>query len=108
NSNQATISSSTPANSNANSRGPTTAVTAEIDTAPAPAPIKLPAVGGNGQGAVEWTAPANGGQPITGYTLKACNVAAPTSCVSLGVGPNPNAPPAPATPTYFSYIINGL
>jgi hypothetical protein len=108
NSNTATIVSTTSGNSPADSRGPTPAVNTEIDTVPSSPTIVQPAVGGNTQAAVEWNPSLSGGQPITSYTIKACDVSSPSSCVSRTVGPNPNAPPAPVTPTYFSYVISGL
>ena len=44
------------------------AVTPEAPTAPA-APTGVTATPGNGSAAVSWTAPANGGSPITSYTV---------------------------------------
>ena len=53
-----TSSESTPSNS----------VTPTAPTAPA-APTGVSATAGNGTANVSWTAPANGGSPITGYTI---------------------------------------
>ncbi len=106
NHNAATISASTPNHSAADSRGPTADISTEIDTAPSSPGILQPAVGGNGQAALEWSpSSSNGGQPITGYTVQACPLPSGT-CLMFSFGPTPNAPPT--SPTYFSEVVSGL
>jgi hypothetical protein len=58
-------------------------------TAPA-APTNVIAAPGNGQASVSWTAPANGGSPITGYTVTGtpggtCTTTGATSCTVTGL-----------------------
>jgi uncharacterized repeat protein (TIGR01451 family) len=104
NSNTATIGSTTPGHSGANSRGPTAAVNTAIDTAPAPPAIFQAAVGGNAAGGAEWLASASGGQPVLSYTLKACPISGPgTQCVSRTVSATPNVT---GNPSYFSYFLS--
>ncbi|WP_344092768.1 N,N-dimethylformamidase beta subunit family domain-containing protein [Microbacterium deminutum] len=47
---------------------PSSAITPSAPTAPS-VPTGVTAIGGNAQATVSWTAPGNGGAPITGYTI---------------------------------------
>jgi hypothetical protein len=74
-------------------------MTAAAPTAPA-APTGVTATAGNGSASVSWTAPANGGSPITSYTVTP--YIGTTAQPSTTVTGNP-----PATSTTVSGLTNG-
>jgi hypothetical protein len=82
---------------------PSVAATVHITAAPPTAPVAptgVTAVAGNGSASVTWTAPANGGSPITSYTVTpyAGTTALPSTTVT-------GTPPAPAATV--SGLTNG-
>jgi hypothetical protein len=77
---------------------PSMAATVHITTAPPTAPTApsgVTASAGNGSASVSWTAPANGGSPITSYTITP--FANGTAQPSTTVTGNPPAPSATVT-----------
>ncbi|WP_270886707.1 DUF4082 domain-containing protein [Pedococcus sp. 5OH_020] len=88
---------------NAVGAGPESAASSAVTPAPATvpaAPSGVTATAGDGSAVVSWTAPANGGSPITGYTVTPFvgTVAQTTSAVS-------GSPPA--TSTTVTGLTNG-
>jgi hypothetical protein len=75
------------------------AVTPEAPTAPA-APTAVAASGGNASATVTWTAPANGGSPITSYTVTPYLGAAAQTATTVTGSP-------PVTSTTVPGLTNG-
>ena len=82
----------TVAAQNPKGTGPATTAAATLVPSTVPgAPTDVDATPGNGSAAVVWTAPGNGGSPITGYTVtstpgdKVCQTTGATTCVVTGL-----------------------
>jgi Domain of unknown function (DUF4082)/Bacterial Ig domain/Fibronectin type III domain/Lysyl oxidase len=78
---------------------PSNAVTPTALTAPS-APTEAQATAGNGSATVTWTAPANGGSPITSYTVTPYNGSTAQPATSVTGSP-------PATSTTINGLTNG-
>jgi len=78
---------------------PSNAVTPQAPTAPV-APTGISATGGNGSATVAWTAPGNGGSPITGYTVT-------PYVAGIAQTPVPVTGNPPATTKTIGGLING-
>jgi hypothetical protein len=88
---------------NANGTGPaSTPSPAVTPSAPVPpsAPTNATATAGNGSASVSWTAPANGGSPITSYTVIPFIGSSPQTPTTVNGSP-------PATSTTVSGLTNG-
>jgi hypothetical protein len=77
------------------------AVTPAAPTVPA-APTGVTATAGNASATVSWTAPANGGSPITSYTVTPYIGSAAQTALATTVAGNP-----PATSTTVTGLTNG-
>ena len=78
---------------------PSNSVTPTAPTVPA-APTNVSATAGNGTASVSWTAPGNGGSPITGYTITSyIGTTAQTSTTITGTPPD--------TSTTITGLTNG-
>ena len=93
----------TVAATNANGSGlasaPSAAVTPTAPTVPGP-PTGVTATAGNGAAVVSWTAPANGGSPITSYRITPYLGAVPQPATTITGSP-------PATSTTVTGLTNG-
>jgi Domain of unknown function (DUF4082)/Bacterial Ig domain/Fibronectin type III domain/Lysyl oxidase len=78
---------------------PSNAVTPTAPTAPS-APTEVQATAGNGSATVTWTAPANGGSPITSYTVTPYNGSTAQPATTVTGSP-------PATSTTINGLTNG-
>ena len=65
------------------------------------APTGVTAAAGNGQASVTWTAPTNGGSPITSYTITPSQAGTALTPVTISGSP-------PATSTTITGLTNGL
>ena len=72
---------------------------AQLAAAPPQAPTGLTATGGDGTVGLSWTAPSNGGAPISGYTVKWGTQAG---------GPYPNSSAVTDTQTSIDGLSNGV
>jgi hypothetical protein len=78
---------------------PSNAVTPTAPTAPA-APTSVIATAGNGAATISWTAPGNGGSPITSYTVTPYLAGTAQSATTVNGSP-------PATTTTVTGLANG-